>query len=274
MEYDILNRRRKKFIPLYILSIVLSFLYIGYAIYYLLTNEFGIKIIPYVIMTLSVVLGALFISFTAILTDDIYAFNIRSLTFSKICENKFTKDLNLKSVKFSKKDKTLANSNLISKHHSYKILSKYIYKDCEIYEISMLSDMRFRGYIIKKRHDSKELLEYAITNRRYYYLHKVKLLSKTTTDNKTFNNKFKIWTNRKYLFSNDKLNDLYNLSQGYRHFGFSMDKDYKYLLVSYFIKEGQKIFIPNVFEKIDDKFFKRLNDEINKIDKIINFSII
>ena len=274
MDYSFLNSKRKRFIPLYILTILLALLYVGYAIFYILTNEFGIKIIQYVIMTSSVILGVLFISFTVSLTEDIYTLGIRNLTFDEVVKNKITKGLNLKNGNFSKKDKSLKNSNLISKHHGYKILAKYKQDDIEIFEISMLSDMRFRGYIIRKKIENTELLEYAITNRRYYYLHRAKGLFKTTTDNKTFNNKFKIWTSRKYIFNNDKLDNIYNLSLGYRHFGLSQDKDYKYLLVSYPIKDGQKLFIPNVFEKIDDKFFQRINDEIVKIDKIINFSII
>ncbi len=275
MDYFRLNKIRKRFSPFLVLSLIFTFLYLGYIIYYLTLYDKKDGLIIYIITTILSMGGIFGVVFISILINDFYYLKVFPIIRKEFL-SQFLLDNFALSFQISSKDdkKLIYSTNLINKHHNIKIINKLVNKNYYLYELSMLSDMRFRGYLyIAKDSNNYQGSNLVLTNYKYYYKHKPKKYQRYHIKDKKVAAKFKLFQSAPYITNTDKLNEILPLVRHYRSIGISNVDGIRAILFSYQIKDGQLLFLPGIFEKITPEYDIKIERELKNILKIASIDL-
>ncbi len=276
MDYLKLNKIRKRFVPMMAISLLFTVAYLIYIIYFLTLYDPKDTKLSIYIATVILSIGGIFgVSFINVLISDLYYIKLFPIIRREFLANFLATNFNLLFRLPTKEDKKLIKKTLlINKHHRVSIISKMEHQNYYLFEISMLSDMRFRGYLyIAKNSNNYEGSNLVITNYKYYYNHKPSKFMRYKVKDSKFAHKFKLFQSAPYITNIDKLNELLPLTEQYRHIGVSNIDGIRSILFSYRIKDGQLLFLPGVFEQITPEYDIRIEREIKNVLKVASIDL-
>lgn len=159
------------------------------------------------------------------------------------------------------------NIPIIGKKHKYKVLNEIHTDDFSIYELSMLNDLRFRGFLIERNVETKH--QFIIVNYNYYF--KVKFKNgKIKTFYPPFDHKFNLYSPNKDFDLEEKVYDKFiKMSRGFSSFGIYLDKDKLYYMAGFkaLSKDANRLnlSITDKVDKADDVEIKRLLQRLKEI---------
>lgn len=260
---------RKRYFPKYLTFLALSMIVMVLAVIFLIFFQLELKWWQFLIIAAS----AISIVFTFIIVADQIEKNYLK-KYGPIFEKEFIDPLIMKTFGSDLIDKTeplkLSGVKLIGKSHKYQILSEIHTNDYSIYEISMLKDFRFKGFVIKKEvKDFKE--SFTMTNYNYYFKPKISDF-KISAGIPNFDNKYLLYSaDLNFQLDKELANNLLKKLSGFKNIGLTVEDNKAYFVLGVSSREVN-LRLPLV-DTIDDNYYKKMHDFMRKLKEIAQFEI-
>ncbi|MGI6786972.1 MAG: hypothetical protein ACOX5X_00175 [Acholeplasmataceae bacterium] len=229
MSLNDFELKRKKHFPIYVTFLVISMVIILLAIILLIFLD--LKLLWWQFLLAS--FGSIFLIFLFIFLADYvektYFKKYGSLFQEKIIDP-VIKQVFQDSLISDTCELDLSSVKLVGKSHKYQVLNEINTKDFQIYEISMLKDFRFRGFIVRKEvknfNDS-----FIMTNYNYYFKPKIREFKIKTGINQ-FDNKYLLYSNDyNYQMPESLANNFLKKLINFKHIGVMVEDNVAYFVL-------------------------------------------
>ncbi len=264
---DFENIRKKKF-PIYITFLSLSMLMILTAIVILIFLNLNLLWWQFLIIA---VIAIVIIFMLIIVADQVEKRYLKK--YNPLFYNEFVvpiiKNIFQESLIEKEEILDLSNIKLIGKSHKYKVLNQIHTANYSIYEISVLQDFRFRGFVIKKElkdfHDSL-----IMTNYNYYFKPKINEY-KILTGINNFDNKYLLYSsNPNYLMKEELALALFKRLSNFKNIGLTIENNQVYFVLGVFAQEVNLGL--SITEEMNDDYLKKIREFIQKLKSIAEFN--
>lgn len=263
---------RSKYFPLYFTFIMISLIIMLVTIIVLIFIPLKIEWWVFLILAIS----AIFLVFLFIILADIverryvkkYNNEFQEEVIKPIINNVF------KDVDWDKKiPLKLSEITLIGKSHKYKVLNEIHTSEYSIYEVSMLNDFRFRGFVIKKelQTDSKPFIMF---NYKYYFKPKVKD-QKIQTGVANFDNRYLLYSSDSNFKMDPKLANALSMKlSAFKQVGLAIQNNTVYYVVAYRSSFNAELNLNMpLLDSINDEYIKKMDEFLRKLKSIAIFEI-
>lgn len=269
IELKDFEKARKRYYPIYLGCLVSSFV-LMLAVLALFFINLGLNWWQFTLIAVGTLLLIFLLIFVANLVERRYMRKYNS-KFQELFVNPVLLDLFGKNDG-NKRELDLKDVKIIGKAHKFKIINETHTNKYSIFEISMLHDLRFRGFvIIKPLEDEQE--DFLFTNYDYYFRPKFKEHKILSGDEK-FDSKFILYSNNKNFKMPPRLADkLFNRLSTFNHVGVMIkNKTAYYVLGSRInIKSGSPLNI-SIVDPIDEDIEMKLKIFIQKLQSIAEYN--
>jgi Ca2+/Na+ antiporter len=167
----------------------------------------------------------------------------------------------------------LSEVPLIGKSHKYKILNEIHTPDYSIFEISMLNDLRFRGYVIKKELKVSHQ-PFIMTNYNYYFKPKIND-PKVVTGIEAFDNRYLLYSkNSNYKMDQELAQSLYGKLVNFEQVGILVENNITYYVLAFRsnLRRELNLNIP-LIDPINEDYLKKIREFIHKLKSIGEFEL-
>lgn len=263
---------RKKHFPKY-MTFLLTAMTLGIiTVIFLIILDFMFEWWLFLILALSaIILVSLFIY----LADKVekkfiktYNDEFQNEVINPIISNTF-KDL----INDKKEELNLSNIPLIEKSHKYKVLNQIHTLDYSLYEITMLNDIRFHGFIIKKEING-HYEPFMMTNYNYYFKLKIKD-HKIKTGIPAFDNRFILYSKNSNFKMDEKLtNTLTKRLSNVNQIGVMLNNNTVYYVLALKSTFGNDVSlnIPLITE-INNEYLKKVKEFMQTLNNICDIQL-
>ena len=267
MKFDWLERKRKQYLPWFIVFNLLTFLVILAAVIVLIILSLGFDFIEYVAISLSAVVVIFLMIFIVWKIEEKFLKETKNEFDSQIILPLLKETINAKLDSNVLETDIIDESDLIKKNHVYDIVYNFTRPDVQVLEFKLKGFNRLEGLFFKiKLEDNQDDLifinhkYYTKTNFKDYYL------VKTAFDQ--FDQRFKSYNKKEINMPLNKttLGRILTDTVYFKIVGIQIKNGYMYAMLS--IK--QPIFKVDITSKVDEAFYYKLKRDFNRILRIIN----
>lgn len=267
MKFDWLERKRKQYLPWFIVFNLLTFLVILAAVIVLIILSLGFDFIEYVAISLSAVVVIFLMIFIVWKIEEKFLKETKNEFDSQIILPLLKETINAKLDSNVLETDIIDESDLIKKNHVYDIVYNFTRPDVQVLEFKLKGFNRLEGLFFKiKLEDNQDDLifinhkYYTKTNFKDYYL------VKTAFDQ--FDQRFKSYNKKEINMPLNKttLGRILTDTVYFKIVGIQIKNGYMYAMLS--IK--QPIFKLDITSKVDEAFYYKLKRDFNRILRIIN----
>lgn len=271
MIYSDFEKVRKRYFPIYLTFLIIAFVVMLAAIVFFVFMKLNIVWWQFLIAVIGTIILIFGLIFSADAVEKRYLKKYNPI-FQKevvypIIEDAFD---NLKTNE--KRTLDLSKVELIGKVHKYKILNEIHATNYSIYEISMLKDLRFRGYIIVKPLD-KYRQPFLLTNYNYYFKPRIKHY-RINSGNENFDNRFMLYSSiQEYQMPSKLAEKLYNKLSTFKHVGVMIkDNTAYYVLGDKPSFQGASLLNLSLTEPIEEGIEMKIKIFVQKLQSIAEYN--
>jgi len=272
MSVQDFEKVRNKYLKLYMSFFFTAGVLMLLAIVFLIILDFNLKWWLFTILAASAVFLILLFIYLADQTEKRYI-----KKYNKSFQETIIKPIINSIFKDGEWGKTqildLSEVPLIGKSHKYKVLNEIHTSDYSIYEISMLNDLRFRGYVIKK--ELKASYEsFIMMNYNYYFKPKIND-PKVVTGIEVFDNRYLLYSKTPHYKMDYKLaQSLYAKLANFEQVGVLVENDTIYYVLAFRsnLRKELNLNIP-LIDSINEEYLKKMREFIHKLKSIGEFEL-
>lgn len=160
---------------------------------------------------------------------------------------------------------------LIGKSHKFSILNELHTKNYSIYEISMLRDVRFRGFIIRRDLD-EPVDDFIFMNYNYYYKPKIKS-QRYMTGVEAFDTKYRLYSDTKDFTMSPKLAEkLSKKLQSFAQVGVIVENNTAYYVLGHRLRDRSQNFLNiSLTEPMEDDLEMKIKIFVQKMQSICEY---
>ena len=271
MKIQDFENLRKKYFPFYMMFLVISFIFMIAAVVVLVFLNLNIQWWVFLILVASALFSVFFFLFLADYVErrfmKKYNMKFQDEIVRPILKESFDKELIEE-----KRSLDLANIILIGKSHKFTVLNELHTQNYSIYEISMLKDLRFRGFIIKKSLNNP-VKDFVFMNYNYYYKPKIKML-KLTTGVEKFDNKYLLFSDNPNFEMPSKLAEkLFNKLSTFSQVGVMIQNNKAYYVLGHRLRDKSSNFLNiSLTEPMADDLEMKIKIFVQKMQSIAEYN--
>ncbi len=261
--------RKKKF-PIYMSLMLSGFIFMLIAVIFLIFIDLDLLWWQFLILVM-IALGIIFgLILSADRVERKFFFKYNQLyqkhIVGPLVEEVFGQD----STKMTK-ELDLSKITLIGKSHKYQVINEIHTNEFSIYEITMMRDLRFRGFIIKKPLN-KNLSSFLFMNYNYYYRPKIYDM-KIKTDLEEFDNRYLLFSsNPDFVMPTKLANRLFKRLQTFNQVGVMVNENVAYYVLGHRVTGRQQNYLNiSLIDELEEDVEVKIKIFIQKLQAIAEY---